>query len=172
MLLVGAVDIALGWAWHTVYRARLHWSVKREGALAAATLVALIGAFETVRTRHSPSLSPAIEDQAAPAITATATPTTVEPAQPAQMLPPVAPVETVEALPSPVPVETMPALPSPSPAEFATAPAESSDPIGDKIMERLGDDVATGSVEPAVEPAAIKPAAPKASKKRKTAKKD
>ena len=36
MLLASAVDITIGWVWHTAYRARWHWKLKREGALIAA----------------------------------------------------------------------------------------------------------------------------------------
>lgn len=173
MLLVGAVDIALGWAWHTVYRAKHHWSLKREGALAAAALVALFGAAETIRTLQQsgpvapaaaktlagPSAEPSAEPVALatpaavetpPALTADATPTTAAVPMPEEITPSPEPVATIAAAVSPEPVDN-------------------PDPIGAKIMERLGDEVATGSLDAPPEAAPAKPKAKPA--KRKTAEK-
>ena len=78
MLLVGAVDIALGWAWHTAHRARLHWSLKREGALVAAALVALVGAVETARSLHHGAVGAAPPSTRSRAPLAAATPPAAE----------------------------------------------------------------------------------------------
>src|SRR3954467_1034283 len=141
MVLVSAVHIALGWAWHIGYRAKHHWSLKREGALAAAALVAILGAIDLSRGHHgAPPESPvaAKSDRYAvtttPAATAVATPVVTEATRPIQIMPSLA-----EA--APAEIDTVPASPSPE-------LAQSSDPIGDKILERLGDEPATASVTP------------------------
>jgi len=50
MLVVSAVHIVVGWVWHTAYRARWHWCLKREGALLAAAAVAAFGAVDSARS--------------------------------------------------------------------------------------------------------------------------
>lgn len=153
MLLVGAVHIALGWAWHIVYRARHTWRLKREGALAAAAFVALLGAVEALRGGHAsgaPQPEPTTiaiktpEPDGAPAVTAQAT-------TPAA-------IEQAVTTPQADPVETIAALPSPEPEAH-------DDPIGAKIMERLGEDVATGSLADDPEPQPVKPHKRKATAK-------
>lgn len=166
MLFVGAVDIALGWAWHTAYRARLHWKLRREGALAAAAVVALIGVVDNVRSYRHPIVQPVTTTEAAPAFTASATPTTTVVERPVEILPaaePAAPASIAEpAAPALIstPVETVAAVPSP-------VPSMADDPIGAKIMERLGDEVATGSLDDAETPTVVKPKATKPAAKRK-----
>jgi hypothetical protein len=146
MLLVSAVQIAIGWAWHTAHRARLHWTLKREGSLIAAAAIALIGAAETIRSSAQPDATSA---QAPPpsTVAAMSRPVLTE-AKPLEIRPAEA-VETIEAVPSP---------PLGGVAE--------ADPIGDKIMERLGERSETGSIE-AAEPAP----APATKRKPRTAKK-
>jgi hypothetical protein len=145
MLLVGAVHIALGWAWHIAYRARHTWRLKREGALAAAALVALVGAVETLRTHHA-SVAPGPE----PTTVAVKTPEPdAGPAFTAQATTP-ASVDEAATTPAAEPVETIAALPSPE-------PQTRDDPIGAKIMERLGEDVATGALADDPEPEPAKP---------------
>jgi hypothetical protein len=144
MLLVGAVDIAIGWAWHTVHQVRHHWRLKREGALAAAALVALVGTVETLRHGGHGALP---EAQRTTVAVKVAVPNAEIPAVTAQATPPAA-VEQAPTTPAVDPVETVAALPSPEPA------ADEADPIGAKIMERLGDDVATGSLGDDPEPPA------------------
>jgi len=147
MLLVNAVQIAIGWAWHTAYRARHHWTAKREGALIAAAAVALIGLGDTIRTiskGDGPAPSPAA------AITALATPVVTE-VTPLEIRPPEG-VETVEASPSP-PLEDV----------------AGADPIGAKIMERLGDASATGSIDDPPVAIAPTPKKPKAKAPKKPA---
>jgi len=140
MLLVSAVQIVLGWAWHVGFRARPHWSLRREGALAAAALAALAGAYDLTHGRQA---GPAASGPLArgdrfvattPAATAPATPVITEAARPMEIEP------TADAS-EPQSVETIPAAPSPQLAE-----KQASDPIGDKILERLGDGGATASV--------------------------
>jgi hypothetical protein len=127
MVLVGAVQIVLGWVWHIAYRARRHWSLKREGALCAAAFVAVLGVVDVAR---SPKVEPpASRTASAPAHTALATPVVTEAAKP------------IEILPATPLVETTPALPSPDIERTAE-----TDPIGAKILERLGDTIATGSI--------------------------
>lgn len=125
MLLVSAVQIAIGWAWHTAHRARLHWTLKREGALIAAAAIAMIGGVETIRSASHGKGAPA--PIVSPALTAMATPVFTE-ETPLEVLPPGS-IETIEAVPSPPVVE----------------PLAAADPIAGKIMERLGEP-ATGSV--------------------------
>lgn len=174
MLLVSAVDVALGWATHTFYMARHHWTLRREGALGAAALVALIGVVDTARLHHG-------ADQPAStvlAVTASVAPDDVAPASlptaalPAQApapaaAPPIgpdlasaqAPVDPVAAMTTPgtldVPAST-PADPSPTLAEVApaTVPTIPSEPEGtqDAIARQLASDkpftdpIATGSI--------------------------
>jgi hypothetical protein len=140
MLLVSAVQIAIGWAWHTAHRARLHWTLKREGSLIAAVAVALIGAADTIR---SSGQKEAVSTQASPPRTAAAMsrPVFTE-AKPIEIRP-VEAVDTIEAVPSPPIVDVAEA-----------------DPIGEKIMERLGDKVETGSIEGA------EPEPPRATKRK------
>ncbi|MDQ0469020.1 hypothetical protein [Labrys wisconsinensis] len=139
MLFVSAVNVALGWGWHIAYRAKHHWSLKREGALIAAAAVALIGTVDALRSAHrpqdhgapamsSPILAPtaALTDSATPVVTA---------AQPLEIQPTDQAPETVAA--------TQPPAVPPMPA------ASADDAIGQKILERLGDPVATGSIAPA-----------------------
>jgi hypothetical protein len=163
MLLVGAVDIALGWAWHTAYRARHHWTLKREGALAAAALVALMGAVETMRSFKTVGVGTSTLVEPALRLTAEASPSATE-SQPAVTADATAPVAVAaqpeEIMPADDAVQTVAAVSSP-------AAVEAQDPIGAKIMERLGDDTATGSVETtpgAVAAAASKPARVKPTK--------
>jgi hypothetical protein len=139
MLLVSAVQIAIGWAWHTAHRARLHWTLKREGSLIAAVAVALIGAADTIR---SSGQKEAVSTQASPPRTAAAMsrPVFTE-AKPIEIRPEA--VDTIEAVPSPPIVDVAEA-----------------DPIGEKIMERLGDKVETGSIEGA------EPEPPRATKRK------
>jgi hypothetical protein len=146
MLLVSAVQIAIGWAWHTAHRAKLHWTLKREGSLIAAAAVALIGVADTIR---SSGQQDATSTQASPppALTAMGKPVLTE-AKPIEIRP-------VEA------VATIEAVPSPPIAEIAEA-----DPIGEKIMERLGDRAETGSIEgPEPEPPPVTKRKPRATKK-------
>jgi hypothetical protein len=153
MLLVGAVHIALGWAWHIAYRARHNWRLKREGALAAAAFVALLGAVEALRSGHASGAT-----QSEPTTIAIKTPEPdAAPAITAQATPPAA-VDQAETTPQADPVETVAALPSPE-------PETRDDPIGAKIMERLGEDVATGSLADDPEPQPAKPHKHKATAK-------
>jgi len=75
MLVTSSVDVAVGWVWHTAYRARWHWKLKREGALIAAAVVALFGAVDTARTLHrgDQAMSPEVATLSAP-IAASTTP--------------------------------------------------------------------------------------------------
>lgn len=126
MLLASAVHISLGWAWHTIHRARLHWSWKREGALVAAATIALIGAVDTARTLGSDRTTAPVSRPAA-ALTAMSTPVVTE-TTPLEILP-AAEIATVAAVPSPGP-----------------DPAPKVDLIAGKILERLGDDAPTASI--------------------------
>ena len=69
----------------------------------------------------------------------------------------------IEISPTAEPVQTVAAAASPE-------PVEQPDPIGAKIMERLGDDVATGSVDDATNVVAASPAKPGKPKPAKPAK--
>jgi hypothetical protein len=139
MLLVSAVHIALGWIWHTSHRVRHHWTLRREGALVAAAAVALIGTIDMLRgARHSDPNAGRHRPTAT--LTATATPAVTE-STPLEIKP-AEPPATVAALPSP-------------PADGAAA-----DTIGQKIMERLGDEPATASIapqQPAADPIPARP---------------
>jgi hypothetical protein len=133
MVLVSAVQIGLGFVWHVGYRARRHWSLKREGALAAAAGVMLLGAADLTVSALSEAPHAAVARPgavaSAPVHTAVATPVITEAARPIQILPATASVDTVAAAPSPS--------------------AESTDLIGAKITERLGEEIATGTITPA-----------------------
>ncbi|MGH6754432.1 MAG: hypothetical protein ACREDP_19940 [Bradyrhizobium sp.] len=144
MLFVSAVNVALGWGWHIAYRARHHWSLKREGALVAAATVALIGAVDTVHSARSPKEPGSIVAPSA-ALTASATPVVTE-SQPIEIKPAAADpaIETVAAAQAP-----------------AVPPMPADDPIADKINERLGEPTATGSIAagatPSDDPDALDP---------------
>jgi hypothetical protein len=142
MLFVSAVNVALGWGWHIAYRARHHWSLKREGALVAAAAVALFGAVDAMRPAQGPQEpNPVIAPTAA--LTASATPVVTE-ARPIEIKPADQPLDTVAAAQSP-----------------AVPPMPEDDPIGQKILERLGDPIETGSIDaapaPSVDPNALDP---------------
>ena len=166
MLLVGAVDIALGWAWHTAHgpgsigasSAKVH-SLRRPWWLSSAPwklygpfIMAPSASGASIDAKPAPlaAATPPAADSA-PAMTADATmPATAEP-RPMEISPAAEPVQTVAAAASPEPVEQ-------------------PDPIGAKIMERLGDDVATGSVDDATRVVAASPAKPGKPKPAKPAK--
>jgi hypothetical protein len=137
MVLVGAVQIALGWVWHTVYRARHHWTLRREGALSAAAAVAAFGLLQVAMGMGQSKIDERIPAEAAapPALTAEATPPAAEATRPLEIMPAAAPIETVAAAPSP-------------------APELREDLIAQKIMERLGDDIPTASLDAGKKPAA------------------
>ena len=144
MLLVSAVQIVIGWAWHTAHRAKLHWSLRREGTLIAAAAVALIGAAETIRSSVGKDDARLTDASSLRASRATGRPVLTE-AKPLEVNPN-DPAGAIEA------IGTIEAAPSPSVETVSAA-----DPIAHKIMERLGDSAQTGSIaadEPA--PAAIK----------------
>ncbi len=173
MLLASAVDITIGWLWHTAYRARWHWKLKREGALVAAGFVAFIGAVDTARSLHSSTATTPAETAAltpvaptvAPApVVASAMPATMAPApqQPASgaiqaYADPNAPQfpiiqDQTGSIDQADPIETI--LPM-DPA------AQRDDPIARKINERFGDAEAPVARKPKpVKTAAAKPAKP------------
>ena len=130
MVFVSAVQIGLGFVWHVGYRAKRHWSLKREGALTAAAVVALLGAVDLTMSAAPEApvarAAPPDTDASAPVHTAAATPVVTEAARPIQILPGAWPVDTVAAAPSPA--------------------AEPVDLIGAKISERLGEEIATGTI--------------------------
>jgi len=169
MLVVSAVHIVGGWIWHTAYRARWHWKLKREGALMAAAAVVAFGAVDSARSmmdvRRAPDSFVAL---ATKPVTASATPVVTE-ARVVEIQPSVLPV----AAPGVEPVQTVASSQSPSLDNVAPEdqlPPEIDDPIAAKIVERLGDPAATASIadQHAVKPKpvrAIKPVvkpAPKA----------
>ncbi|GLS23741.1 hypothetical protein GCM10007874_67620 [Labrys miyagiensis] len=184
MLLASAVDISIGWLWHTAYRARWHWKLKREGALVAAGFVALVGVIDTARSLYS--AHPTTQGQTAtittPApgaapqpVVASTVPAAIAPAATAQQ--PVG--STVQAYSDPStpqfpiiqdqtgsidqadPVETI--LPM-DPA------AQKDDPIARKINERFGDAAEAPAVHKP-KPKPVKTAASKPAKPAKPAKK-
>jgi hypothetical protein len=153
MLLASAVDISIGWLWHTAYRARWHWKLKREGALVAAGFVALVGVIDTARSLHSaPPATPAETATISAPTPGAASQPVVASAMPAILTPAPAPQQpaggSVQAYTDPNapqfpiiqdqtgsidqgdPVETI--LPM-DPA------AQKDDPIARKINERFGD---------------------------------
>jgi len=183
MLLASSVDITVGWLWHTAYRARWHWKLKREGALVAAGFVAFVGAVDTARSLHAslpmtPAETAALATPApvvAPPVIASAVPSAIAPAPTAQQ-----PVNgTVQAFADPNapqfpiiqdqtgsidqadPVETI--LPM-DPA------AQRDDPIARKINERFADTADTSAVKKP-KPKPVKTAAAKPVKPAKPAKK-
>jgi hypothetical protein len=148
MLFVGAVQISLGWAWHTVHRARLHWSLKREGALLAAAVVAIVGAVDMARKLTAEKPAGPLGGPAA-AVTAMATPVVTE-TRPLEILP-AGDVATVDATPSP---------------ELDAGPKV--DLIAGKILERMGDDVQTGALGETQRRKATKPLVAKKAVPRKS----
>lgn len=105
MLLASAVNVTLGWAWHTAYRVRHHWTLRREGALVAAAAVVLIGAFDVTRGSHghdevTPLPSAMVTAQATTVLTEK-TPPTVDPLDGPSSPIPLQMPETAEAAPSP-----------------------------------------------------------------------
>lgn len=136
----GVFDIALGWAWHTSYRARKFWRWKREGALIAAAAVTIIGVVDIshrmlveqegpVQSRAAASSDTAVE----PAVTASATPT-------AEASSVIETISTVDMPPEPI--RTVAA---------AQSPALADDPIGAVIEsgKLYTDPISTGSITPA-----------------------
>lgn len=81
----GVFDIALGWAWHTSYRARRFWRLRREGALIAAVVVAIVGIVDVMNRPAArsasivtPRVASAMVEPARPAVTAATTPITAQ----------------------------------------------------------------------------------------------
>ncbi|MFN8828401.1 MAG: hypothetical protein ACK50Q_00845 [Labrys sp. (in: a-proteobacteria)] len=136
----GVFDIALGWAWHTAYRARKFWRWKREGALVAAAAVTIIASVDVghrlMLEAEGPVMSRAAasSDQTAqPASTAAATPTAEASAV----------IETISTVDlPPEPIRTVAA---------AQSPALADDPIGAVIEsgKLYTDPISTGSITPA-----------------------
>jgi len=153
MLVVSAVHVAVGWVWHTAYRIRWHWRLKREGALMAAAAVVAFGAVDGARSMMKMQNGPqAFVASTTEAVTAPATPVLTEPKVVA-VAPAVEPVA-----PEPVsPIQTVAAAASPDLDNVAPEdqlPPGPDDPIAAKIKERLGDPVSTASIPT---PAPIKP---------------
>lgn len=153
MLVVSAVHVAVGWVWHTAYRIRWHWRLKREGALMAAAAVVAFGAVDGARSMMKMQSGPqAFVASTTETVTAPATPVLTEPKVVA-VAPAVEPVA-----PEPVsPIQTVAALPSPDLDNVAPEdqlPPGPDDPIAAKIKERLGDPMSTASIP---DPAPIKP---------------
>ncbi len=131
----GVFDIALGWAWHTAYRARKFWKLRREGALIAAAAVSLVGIIDI--SRHGlPEPAPVAlaavaarpSTPARPAVTAVATPVAETPQA----------VETIAAVPMPPErIRTIAAATSPAVARAEPTSKLYTDPIS------------TGSIKPA-----------------------
>jgi len=176
MLVVSAVHIVVGWVWHTAYRARWHWRLKREGALLAAAAVAAFGAVDSARSMmRSLSAPQAVIASTAPAVTASATPVVTEP-------------KVVEVAPAPTPFAAFPSEPIQTTAAVSSPdldnvapedrlPPEADDPIAAKINERLGDPATTASIPVAkpkpkpvkvVKPVAVKPVPQKVAERSET----
>lgn len=145
MLVVSAVHVAVGWVWHTAYRIRWHWRLKREGALMAAAAVVAFGAVDGARSMMRLQGGP-------PAVVASTTETVTAPATPVLTEPKVMAVApSVDAVaPEPVsPIENVAAMRSPDLDNVAPEdqlPPGPDDPIAAKIKERLGDPVSTASI--------------------------
>jgi len=182
MLLASAVDITIGWLWHTAYRARWHWKLKREGALVAAGFVAFVGAIDTARSLHSTPAAPPAQTatisvpeaapQPQPLIASTAPTANAPAAQPAANTAlqaysdpnaPQFPIiqDQTGSIDQGDPVETiLPMDPS----------AQRDDPIARKINERFGDASDTPAARKP-KPKPVKTAAAKPAKPAKPSKK-
>ena len=191
MLLASAVDITIGWVWHTAYRARWHWKLKREGALIAAGIVALVGAIDTARYLHgSPhAASPEIAALTAPVV-ATATPaaapvvaTVTAPGSADQAAAPQAAEGGVQTAQAPDTAPQFPIIQDQTGSIDQADPVETilpmdpsaqkDDPIARKINERFGDaaaqDPAPKKKAKPVKTAAAKQPAPKPKPSKKKA---
>jgi hypothetical protein len=190
MLLASAVDITIGWVWHTAYRARWHWKLKREGALIAAGVVALVGAIDTARSLHGGphTASPDIAALTAPVV-ATATPaaapvvaTVTAPARGAQGATPkpaaggVLGAQAPDAPQFPIIQDQTGSIDQADPVETILPmdpSAQKDDPIARKINERFGDataqDPAPKKKAKPVKTAAAKQPAPKSKPSKKKA---
>ncbi len=149
MLVASAVDITVGWLWHTAYRARRHWKLKREGALVAAGFVAFVGAIDATRAIHATPAAPA-------ATAALATPAPAAPVianlAPAPTAPPVAapaPTNAMQAAADPTIAPQFPIIQDQTGSIDQADPIETilpmdpeaqrDDPIARKINERFGE---------------------------------
>lgn len=184
MLVASAVDIAVGWLWHTAYRARWHWKLKREGALIAAGFVALVGAVDTARSLHSTLPTTPAETAtlttptpaAAQPVVASVAPTAVAPA-PAAALPVDSSAQAYadpNATPQfPIIQDQTGSIDQADPVETILPmdqSAERDDPIARKINERYGD-ATDAPVAKKPKPKPVKTAAAKPVKPAKPAKK-
>ncbi|MDQ0393965.1 hypothetical protein [Labrys monachus] len=176
MLLASSAEVAVGWFWHTAYRARWHWKLKREGALIAAAVVALAGAVDTARTIHrspqasdiaplsAPVAAAMTPDTAAVAATITlpaagavaANPPAIDGTQTAQA-PDAAPKfpiiqDQTGSIDQNDPIETI--LPMDS-------SARKDDPIAQKINERFGDAAPAEPAPKKAKPRAVRTASAK-----------
>ena len=171
MLVVSAVHIAVGWVWHTAYRARWHWRLKREGALMAAAAVAAFGAVDSARSMMRNHSAPeSVIASTTQTVTASATPVVTEPKVVA-IEPAAAPVAPFASDPTPiVAAANAPNLDNVAPED--RLPPGPDDPIAAKIKERLGDPLTTASIPdaPAGKPKPIKlpKPAPKVAKRSET----
>jgi hypothetical protein len=133
----GVFEIALGWAWHTAYRARKFWKLRREGALIAAAAVAIVGVADVARhglPEPAPVALAAVAARpstpARPAVTAMATPVAETPQA----------VETIAAIPMP-----------PERIRTIAAVASPSAPKAEASGKLFTDPISTGSIKPVEE---------------------
>lgn len=149
MLVASAVDITVGWLWHTAYRARRHWKLKREGALVAAGFVAFVGAIDAARSIHAMPAGPAHTAAAvAPAPAAAPVVAALAPAAAPVMAPP-ASANTQQAAADPNAAPQFPIIQDQTGSIDQADPIETilpmdpeaqrDDPIARKINERFGD---------------------------------
>lgn len=160
MLLVSAVHVVSGWAWHTAYRMRHHWRLKREGALTAAAFVAALGLVDAVRNSGATTGTiPATEIASVPAApartdeTQTAAGETDEAAQ--------ADTPDEYALTGAVPIER-----PDTPLDLANIapedqlPPDPDQPVPTRDADRLGDMTGSISAGEDVDPQRFSDAAP------------
>ncbi|MDT3379301.1 hypothetical protein RNI52_18355 [Labrys neptuniae] len=150
MLVASAVDITVGWLWHTAYRARHHWKLKREGALVAAGFVAFVGAIDTARSIHAAPAAPAevaVVAAPAPVTTPVIANLAPAPAAPAPVTP--ADANSMQAAANPTLAPQFPIIQDQTGSIDQADPIETilpmdpeaqrDDPIARKINERFGD---------------------------------
>lgn len=147
MLVASTVDITVGWLWHTAYRARHHWKLKREGALVAAGFVAFVGAIDTARSIHAPPAATAAVIAPAPVTAPVIANLAPAPAVPAPL--PAANVNSMQAAADPAVAPQFPIIQDQTGSIDQADPIETilpmdpeaqrDDPIARKINERFGD---------------------------------
>ncbi|MGO4338384.1 hypothetical protein AB4037_26040 [Labrys sp. KB_33_2] len=148
MLVASAVDITVGWLWHTAYRARHHWKLKREGALVAAGFVAFVGAIDAARSIHAtPAVSAAAAAVTVPAPVTAPVIANLAPAPAAPL--PAANANSMQAAADPTVAPQFPIIQDQTGSIDQADPIETilpmdpeaqrDDPIARKINERFGD---------------------------------